>query len=438
MRSQTEDTTPEHTNTHPHHISSLKSVANPLLHVDHGELPSSKSSGDSQVTLFCGLTMNPTHGLILSTTCATLVMLATCSAQEIKPVSAASTLPTLSTQFAKLPSGPPFQIFQAINQRTQTDRNEKTISTELKKQRRLEELDALDNILTSVSSGSDYVTASKLRIATLAGLSRHGSPWKKQATDYAARMAGEDNESLARSGRFTLLALQTANFSSLKPAGQDRLVHSLYYFLNRYGADNQALALGDLIARAHSKHDRNKPAADIYRRLAIACTASTDPNITKRETALNASARRVGLLGRELSISGTTIDGKQLVWKKMRGNVVLIDFWASWCQPCIAELKNVKSAYAKYHANGFEVVGINLDTNRDSFKTSVDAQNLPWLNIGSPNDQQAGWQHPMAVHHGVVSLPTAILVDRNGKVVSINAHGKELDRLLKEMCNPVK
>lgn len=381
--------------------------------------------------------MNPIRGTFLSAYCYVFLATTICLAQDNASQSQASQLPGLTLPAIELPDGPDSRVFEAINKRIQRDRTEDSLTAASKTQRRLEELSALNKVLKQRLSGSEYATASKLKLSILAGLSLNGEPWKQQALDYATDLAADADKSLARIGRYTQLALQTGEFKTLGNDGQDQLVLGLYRFLNKYGADPRTLALGDLIARSHTENNRSKSAADVYRRLAIACSASSDSKIAKQAVSLNASARRVGLIGRNIMISGKLIDGKPLIWRKFKGKVVLIDFWATWCKHCLTDMKHIENAYNLYNDEGFEVVGINMDTDQERFKKFVTSEEIPWPNVGSPGSGQSGWQHPMAVHYGVLTLPTAILVDRDGKVVSINARGKELDRLLNAMCNPV-
>jgi thiol-disulfide isomerase/thioredoxin len=148
---------------------------------------------------------------------------------------------------------------------------------------------------------------------------------------------------------------------------------------------------------------------------------------------MSAVARRMALVGNEMKIDGTTLDGDKFDWKAYRGKVVLVDFWATWCGPCVAELPNVLENYKKYHDKGFEVVAISLDDDRDRLEKFVDAKDLPWVCLF---EDGVGTSHPMAEYYGVTGIPTVMLVDRKGKVVSMSARGGQLERELIKLLGP--
>ena len=115
---------------------------------------------------------------------------------------------------------------------------------------------------------------------------------------------------------------------------------------------------------------------------------------------------------------------------------MLVDFWASWCGPCRAELPNMKRNLSSYGERGFAIVGINMDRTLDACQSCIEKEGIKWTNLVPAEDEEAGWNNPMAQHYGITGIPTAILVDQKGKVVSLRARGEELDRLLEELLGP--
>ena len=135
-----------------------------------------------------------------------------------------------------------------------------------------------------------------------------------------------------------------------------------------------------------------------------------------------------------MEITGTLLNGKPFDQSTLTGKVVLVDFWATWCGPCIAEIPNVLEAYKKYSSKGFEVVGVSLDQDRDALEKFVTDKKIPWP-ILFENSEGSGWQHPLATYYGISGIPTVILIGKDGNVVSLNARGERLGELLAELFN---
>jgi thiol-disulfide isomerase/thioredoxin len=137
---------------------------------------------------------------------------------------------------------------------------------------------------------------------------------------------------------------------------------------------------------------------------------------------MQACARRFKLPGNTMRLEGKVLDGKPLSPADYQGKVVLVDFWATWCGPCKAEIPNIKQAYSDFHDKGFEVVGISLDTGPiDQLKDFVKKEEVPWI-ICRDSDSPA----KIADYYGIHSIPTMILIGRDGKVISLNARGAGL------------
>jgi thiol-disulfide isomerase/thioredoxin len=168
-----------------------------------------------------------------------------------------------------------------------------------------------------------------------------------------------------------------------------------------------------------------------YKEFGAILAKNKNEQIAAQGQQMEGAARRLDLVGNPIEITGTQLDGKKFDWAQYRGKVVLIDFWATWCGPCIAELPNVKKNYDLYHKRGFDVVGISLDDDRDALLEFVKKEGNPWVNL---NDGASG--NPAAKLYGINSIPTVILVDKEGKVVSIRARGAELGNLLAKLLGP--
>lgn len=125
-----------------------------------------------------------------------------------------------------------------------------------------------------------------------------------------------------------------------------------------------------------------------------------------------------------------TPQGTDLTLSSLKGKVVLIDFWASWCKPCRAENPNVVAAYNKYKSKGFTVLSVSLDKDRNAWMNAIAQDGLIWSNHVS--DLQF-WNNAAAKTYGVQSIPAAFLVDENGIIIGRDLRGAALEAKLKEV-----
>jgi thiol-disulfide isomerase/thioredoxin len=138
------------------------------------------------------------------------------------------------------------------------------------------------------------------------------------------------------------------------------------------------------------------------------------------------------LPGKEIIIDGTTLAGQVFDWKQYAGKVVLIDFWATWCAPCLEELPRLKTLYEKYHGNGFEIVGISVDEDLAVLEKGLEKHQFPWTILADAKRKEAD-QITMGNRFAIGNVPRGILVNRDGKVVSIEARGETLEAELERL-----
>jgi peroxiredoxin len=126
----------------------------------------------------------------------------------------------------------------------------------------------------------------------------------------------------------------------------------------------------------------------------------------------------------------TSPDGKVLKLSDLRGKIVLVDFWASWCRPCRMENPNVVAAYKKFKDKGFTIYSVSLDQDATRWKQAIEQDGLIWPNHVS---DLKGWQSEAARLYGVQGIPAQFLLDKEGKILAKNLRGEQLEQALSDL-----
>lgn len=202
--------------------------------------------------------------------------------------------------------------------------------------------------------------------------------------------------------------------------------------LRTFLSEREQLSLQDvqtgLMAATMLEMQPNKqPARDIYALLDELLAADERPEMQALRVNLQAATRRLDLLGERFELEAQSLAGKTIHTEDFADKFLLVDFFATWCQPCVAQVPRLKQHYEKYRDRGLEVIAISLDEDEKALETYLEEQQLPWPVI---HDNAEDPDERLQMRFGISSLPTVLLLNKEGTVVSLEAHGAELDRLM--------
>jgi thiol-disulfide isomerase/thioredoxin len=261
-------------------------------------------------------------------------------------------------------------------------------------------------------------------------------------------LLADDATTRQRAGAFNAYVIDSGTVARLKGGKFD--LASVRPLVDRIVAkfgDERALPVVEQYsARLRQQTPADSDAFEASLRDKPALAAAMQRVAAQREAAAAEKAKKLTALS---DLKFTAADGREVELAKLRGKVVLIDFWATWCGPCIAELPNLRKVYAEYHDKGFEIIGITLENpnarpNDTAEQTAVklaaarqkmleftEKNQMPW----PQHFDGKWWKNDYAVQFGIESIPAMFLLDQTGQIASTEARGEKLEaevrRLLK-------
>lgn len=172
--------------------------------------------------------------------------------------------------------------------------------------------------------------------------------------------------------------------------------------------------------------------ASIYEALDKGLTSKfpDDRNVRMfHEVYVKAVASSIGQVAPEINLP--SLNGTEIKLSSLKGKIVLIDFWASWCGPCRKEMPNVVKAYAKFKSKGFEIYGVSLDDSKERWEEAVAKDGITWPQVSDLRK----WDGEVVRNYNINSIPFTVLLDRDGKIIAKNLRGEELEKKLAEVLN---
>jgi len=137
--------------------------------------------------------------------------------------------------------------------------------------------------------------------------------------------------------------------------------------------------------------------------------------------------KQMDIKGKPIEIAFTAVDGREVDLKKMRGKVVVLDFWGTWCMPCVMSMPHLKEVYEKYHSQGLELVGIDFDNDKEKLLSFLEEKEIKW----PQHFDGKGQQNDFGVEFGIDRWPTVWVLDKEGKLRDMNGREALEDKVEK-------
>jgi thiol-disulfide isomerase/thioredoxin len=252
----------------------------------------------------------------------------------------------------------------------------------------------------------------------------------EQLAEFAAALRSGGHEKLARQVRGFMLQVDLRK-AIMTGRRDTKPIEEAVKFLEEAPPQPTDVSLAYMTGLLAEMTDDKELAPKTYTRLAKIFAASKNAKLGEFAQVLEGVVRRLSLVGQEMKIEGKVLGGGAFDWSKYLGKVVLVNFWATGYQACVREIPDLRACYDSYHNKGFEIVAISLDHKLADVEEFAKERTIPWTIVvgdGKPS--------PTVTYYGIMSFPTAILVGKDGKVLSLSVQGETLKKQLEKLLGP--